>query len=116
MAPINQEKPNVLPLAAHTEHDKVPRWEQHISAGCAAFSVLLAAEALGFGAIWRTGAAADDPDFAHELGAAENESIIGFIYLGTRDGTAKALPELEPGEFHRHWQGAGGAAAEDSNS
>ena len=95
----------LIVLAALQDNAKVPQWEQQISAGCAAFSILLAAEALGFGAVWRTGAAADDAAFAKDLGAEANEKIIGFIYLGTRDGARKALPELEPSQFHRHWDG-----------
>jgi len=95
----------LIVLAALQDNAKVPHWEQQISAGCAAFSVLLAAEALGFGAVWRTGAVAEDAIFAGDLGAGANERIIGFIYLGTRDGARKSLPELEPSQFHRHWDG-----------
>ena len=94
----------LIVLAAHTEHPKVPRWEQQVSTGCAAYSVLLAAEAMGFAAVWRTGAVAEDPAFVSELGAAANEKVIGFLYLGTRDGDAKALPELRAEDFHRHWR------------
>jgi nitroreductase len=95
----------IVVLAAVTEHPKVPAWEQHISAGCAAFSLLLAAEGLGFGGVWRTGATAEDPQFARDIGAADNEKIVGFLYIGTRDGMEKTLPTLDPGDFHREWTG-----------
>lgn len=92
-------------MAAITEHPKVPAWEQRISAGCAAYSVLLAAEALGYAGIWRTGAVAEDRTFARDFGAAENEHIVGFLYLGTRAGTEKSLPALDPESFHDEWTG-----------
>jgi nitroreductase len=92
-------------MAAITEHPKVPAWEQRISAGCAAYSVLLAAEALGYAGIWRTGAVAEDRTFARDFGAADNEHIVGFLYLGTRQGTEKTLPALDPESFHDEWAG-----------
>lgn len=96
----------LLVLASVKAHPKVPEWEQHLSAGCAAFSVLLAAEALGYAGIWRTGGAADDPLFARDVGAQDNEKIVGFLYLGSRDGVAKPLPDLAPEDFHNEWNGA----------
>ena len=100
----------LVALVAETEHPKVPDWEQQLSAGCAAFSVMLAAEAMGYAAIWRTGAVARDRQFLRELGAADNEKIVGFIYLGTRDGDPKSVPELEPTQFHALWSGPASAA------
>lgn len=96
----------LIVLANLQDNDKVPHWEQQISAGCAAFSVLLAAEALGYGGVWRTGLVAEDAQFALALGAAENEKIIGFLYLGTRDGAPKNLPDINPNDFYRTWTGA----------
>lgn len=88
-------------LAAYREHPKVPRWEQRVSAGCAAFSLALAAEAQGYAAVWRTGPVAEDPLLLKALGAADGEDCVGFIYVGTRDGTPKALPQLSSADFHQ---------------
>ena len=93
----------VVVLAAVTEHPKVPAWEQRMSAGCAAFSVQLAAEALGYASIWRTGAYPDDPGLVRDLGAADNEEIVAFLYIGSRGCEAKPLPELAPADYHRTW-------------
>jgi nitroreductase len=86
-----------------SEHPKVPHYEQRLSAGCAAHGALLAAEALGLAGIWRTGDVAFDRAFMTELGLADNEEIVGFLYLGTRLGSPKPLPKLDPGEFNQHW-------------
>ncbi len=91
----------VVVLAAVKEHPKVPAWEQRVSAGCAAFSVELAAEAMGYAGIWRTGAYTEDAQLVADLGGAANEEIVAFLYLGTREGERKPLPELVPADYHR---------------
>lgn len=93
----------VVPVVALSEHPKVPPVEQRLSAGCAAQAILLAAEASGYAGIWRTGDAAYDRAVMTGLGLAEHEEIVGFLYLGTRIGTAKQLPHLETAEFVSNW-------------
>lgn len=86
-----------------SEHPKVPREEQLISAGCAAHAMLLAAEAQGYAGIWRTGSYATDSRVARALGLEDNEEIIGFLYFGTRDGEAKRLPAREVDDYVSYW-------------
>jgi len=93
----------VVVVARLTEHPKVPALEQRLSAGCAAQAILLAAEASGYAGIWRTGDAAFDPAVMSALGLAANEEIIGFIYLGSREGSGKMLPALAPADFVSSW-------------
>lgn len=93
----------VVVLAAVTDHPKVPAQEQRLSAGCAAHALLLAAEALGFSGVWRTGDAAYDPNVVAALGGADNEEIIAFLYIGTRNGSAKALPAMGTDKFVARW-------------
>lgn len=76
--------PMVLVLiACLQEHPKVPEQEQWMTVGCAGHAVLLAAQAMGLGAFWRSGDLASHPLVCRELGLAANERIAGFIYLGT---------------------------------
>jgi nitroreductase len=89
----------VIVLARIKDHPRVPPVEQRLSAGCAAHALLLAAEAQGFAGIWRTGGAAYDPATVRELGGDSTEEIVAFIYLGTRAGTAKTLPQLPITDF-----------------
>jgi len=93
----------VVVVARISEHPKVPPLEQRLSAGCAAHGLLLAAEALGYAGIWRTGAAAFDPAVMRELDLSPDEEIIGFIYLGSRPGGAKALPDIDLQSFLSYW-------------
>ncbi len=86
-----------------SEHPKVPAIEQRLSGACAAQAILLAAEACGFAGMWRTGAAAYDRALLSGLGLAASEEIIGFLYIGSRDGAAKALPSLDITDFVSVW-------------
>jgi nitroreductase len=60
----------------------IPEWEQMLSAGAAAMSILIAAHALGFVANWITEWCAYDPLVAARLGLETGERIAGFIYIG----------------------------------
>ena len=93
----------VVVVASLTEHPKVPAQEQRYSAACAAHAILLALEASGFAGIWRTGDAAFDRAVMSGLGLAANEEIVGFIYIGSREGTAKAVPALSTADFVSTW-------------
>jgi nitroreductase len=88
--------PLIVIVVACIEHrDDVPDIEQHLSAGAAAQLITVAAHALGFGAIWRTGAMAYRPAVSKSLGLKHNELIVGFIYIGT----PKAVKPLAPGDY-----------------
>lgn len=76
---------------------KVPAIEQTLSAGAAAHAMMLAASALGFGAMWKTGGAAYDPQVASALGLEAGDAIVGFMYLGTDSGEP-------PPPAHGAWQ------------
>jgi nitroreductase len=86
-----------------SEHPKVPPVEQRLSAGCAAHAMLLAAEAQGLAGIWRTGDAAFDRKVMDALWLSAQEELVGFIYLGTRAGRVKPLPDLDAGDFVSSW-------------
>jgi len=90
-------------IARLRDHHKVPRVEQLLSAGCAAHGILLAAQALGFGAIWRTGDNSYDPAVKAGLGLDAGEEIVGYVYVGSINGSPKPLSETPVAEFLSHW-------------
>lgn len=90
-------------IARVLPHPKIPESEQVLAVACAAHGVLLAAHAQGLGAVWRTGEFAYDPYVAQQLGLADNEQVLGFIYVGTPDGNPRTPPELDPRDFVRPW-------------
>jgi nitroreductase len=76
----------------HTASAKVPPVEQLLAVAAAAEAMMLAAVALGFNAMWKTGAAAYDDEVKRALGFEQADAIVGFLYLGTevQAGAAQA--------------------------
>ncbi len=86
-----------------TEHPKVPEIEQLITAGCAAHALTQAAFAQGFGAMWRSGGMMFDADVHHKMKLAENEKLVGFLYLGSA-AKFRSAPEANSADFVSHAQ------------
>ena len=83
--------PLVIAVAAHCNAGvKIPVIEQTLSAGTAAHAMMLAAFALGFNAMWKTGGPAYDETVKEGLGLAATDAIVGFLYLGTQTSAPAA--------------------------
>jgi len=89
---------------------KIPEIEQVASASAAAQTIMLAAPALGYGAVWKTGAPAYDPAVKAALGLAGEDEIIGFLYIGTDLGGSSAFPRPDAGDHVTNWAGGGGGS------
>lgn len=88
------------------DHPKTPEVEQILSAGAAMQLMQLAATAMGFGSIWLTGPNATDPFVKSALGIAEQDELVGFLYLGT-PSIEKEVPQRASVADHlEYWQGA----------
>jgi nitroreductase len=88
--------PLVIAVAAvRRASDSIPWAEQENAAAAAAQNILLAATALGYGSMWRTGDVAYDPNVKAALGLASDDAIVGFLYIGT-PREDKAKPARQP--------------------
>jgi nitroreductase len=74
---------------------KVPAAEQRDAVAAATQNILLAATALGFGSMWRTGDPCTDPEVHRALGLRTDDAVVGFLYLGTTTPEA-AKPPNQP--------------------
>ena len=92
----------IVTIAVKQEHPKVPEVEQVITAGCAAHAIVQSAFAQELGAMWRTGAMTHDPVVREGLAIAENEEIVGFVYLG-RSLKVRAAPEFDTSTLTQSW-------------
>jgi len=63
-------------------HEKIPEWEQVLSAGAVCMNLIVAANALGFASVWLTEWYAYDRTALTRLGLAESEKIAGFVHIG----------------------------------
>ncbi len=103
-----RQKPMRAPLivvvaASVIEGHKIPVVEQIVAAGAATQNIVLAAHALGFGAMWKTGEPAYDPDIKAAMGLKPSDVVVGLLYLGTPAGPGPVIDGPEPPDMVRHW-------------
>ncbi|MBU3023065.1 NAD(P)H nitroreductase [Aestuariibacter sp. A3R04] len=94
----------IVAIACYREHEKVPRVEQIASASCAVMAMQMAAQAQGFNGIWRTGAYAHCDVVRRAFELAEEDEIIGFLYLGTPAIPSIDKPALAPSDYFTRWE------------
>jgi nitroreductase len=77
-------------------HEKIPEWEQIMSAGAVCMNLVLAANAMGFATSWLTEWYAYDRQVLAQFGLADHEKIAGFIHIGqsTMDVEDRVRPAL----------------------
>ena len=93
----------VVVAAACNPAVKIPVIEQTLSAGAAAHAMMLAAFALGFNAMWRTGGPAYDELVKRALGFGPTDAIVGFLYLGTETEPPATGERREWRDLVRDW-------------
>jgi nitroreductase len=87
----------VAVVAAPHPSEKIPEWEQLLSAGCACFALVNAALASGWGANWLTGFTATDRPFLEEaFGLSAPDFVVGYVHIGTPtvDANERTRPAL----------------------
>ncbi len=73
-------------------HEKIPEWEQIMTAGAVCMNLIIAANALGFAAVWLTEWYAYDRAVLDRFGLAPSEKIAGFIHIGRNAGPRDDRP------------------------
>jgi len=78
-------------------HAKIPEWEQQLSAGASAMSLVFAAHAMGYAASWITEWYAYDRRVLDALGLSAHERIAGFVHIGrpSKPPEDRDRPKLE---------------------
>ncbi len=74
----------VVGCAVNREQTKIPEIEQVVAVGAAAQNLFLAAHDLGFGVMWKTGAAAYDSAVKAAVGLRPDDHIVAIMHLGAR--------------------------------
>lgn len=69
-------------VASYRKSEKVPRWEQEAVASGVAHMLSLLLDEAGWGVIWRTGHYTRAKAVARAHGLAENEELLGWLYVG----------------------------------
>jgi nitroreductase len=72
----------VAVIASPKPSPKVPEWEQVASASCTGYALVLAAHALGVGAVWKSAPVLHGSGLQAAFGLTEVERLLGWINLG----------------------------------
>jgi nitroreductase len=91
-------------IAKYHEHEKVPRVEQIASASCSVMAMQMAAVAQGFNGMWRTGSYAQCDTVKNGFGLAEDDEIVGFLYLGTPAFEPAPKPQRNTQDYFEYWR------------
>jgi nitroreductase len=92
--------PVVVAVLCRMQARRVVPAEQRDAVAAATQNLLLAATALGYGSIWRTGDAAVSPVVHTALGLEPADAIVGFVYLGTVPAGCELPPRrIDPAVF-----------------
>ena len=94
----------VAVVSGAAPHEKIPEFEQLLSAGNAAMNIVLAAQALGYAAQWTTGWIAYDAEAGRILGLKAGERFVGFIHVGTPTVPPNDRPRPALADIVSEWQ------------
>ncbi len=86
-------------------NDKIPEWEQLVSAGNVAFNLEHAAFALGYAANWTSRWYSMEDEPMRMLGARDGERFVGFVHIGTPTAAVEDRPRPSLAEVVSQWQG-----------
>jgi nitroreductase len=84
--------------AAPERDDPVQAREDRDAVAAGVQNILLAAEARGLAAMWRTGAMVDEPEVHEALELEPGDRIVAFVYVGLPAGPPpeRARPRIHP--------------------
>ena len=97
--------PLAIAVVSHVSEGKIPAWEQVLSSASVCTLLLVAAEAMGFGANWITDWYAYDAEARKALGLAQDEQVAGFVYIGTASEQPLERVRPEVAEITRWFAG-----------
>ena len=95
----------IVLIASPDTESNVPEWEQVASASCTGYAMVLAANALGLGAVWKSAAVLDTPPVRAAVRPDRGREVAGLdqrrlAHLTAQEATAGAPSSR--GADHRH--------------
>jgi nitroreductase len=92
-------------ISSPKENPKIPQWEMFLSGGMAAMNLVHAANALGYGTNMISNWYSDTEEGRALLGLAPHERMIGFVHIGTYEGTAPERPRPDVSTLYADYSG-----------
>ena len=95
--------PLTVAVISSPHEGEIPEWEQRLSAGAVCLMLIIAAQAMGYGANWITDWYAYDEDAGTLVGLAAGERVAGFVQLGTPAEAPLERVRPDLGELVSDW-------------
>ena len=92
-------------VSSPKENPKIPQWEMFLSGGMAALNLMIAANALGYATNMITNWYSDVEEGRALLGLAPHERVVGFVHIGTYEGTAPERPRPDVSALYADYSG-----------
>jgi nitroreductase len=77
--------PTIVTVAAKVVEGRIPVIEQITATAAAVQNMILAAHALGYGTMWKTGPGVYDDAVKAIMGFDPSDVVVGMVYIGTAD-------------------------------
>ncbi|RYZ86333.1 MAG: nitroreductase, partial [Proteobacteria bacterium] len=90
----------VLIIYSPKSSEKIPDWEQMSAASCTGYALVLAANALGYGAVWKSFAYDTGSQLRGLMRMQEGEKVLGWVNIGTEK--EREAPSPRPLDKTRH--------------
>ena len=97
--------PLTLAVISRAVDAEIPEWEQRLSSGAVCMTLIIAAQAMGYGANWITDWYAYDTDAGKLLGLADGERVAGYVHLGTSRDTPLERVRPDVDTLVTEWRG-----------
>jgi nitroreductase len=82
----------------------IPEWEQRLSSAAVCTTLIIAAQAMGYGANWITDWYAYDEAAGRLLGLKDGERVAGYVHLGTSAETPLERVRPDLGSLTIEWR------------
>jgi nitroreductase len=93
---------SVAVVSRHIEA-ALPEWEQRLSSGAVCMTLLIAAQAAGYGANWITDWYAYDAEAMALLGLEDGERVAGYVHIGTPAEPPQERVRPDVAALTTHW-------------
>lgn len=90
----------ILIIYSPVASEKIHAWEQMAAASCTGFALVLGANTLGYGAVWKSFAYDPGPMLKGLVSLSNEEKILGWVNIGTEKGRDHAPREALPMSDH----------------
>ena len=97
--------PLTVAVISRLQPGEIPEWEQRLSSGAVCMTLIIAAQAMGYGANWITDWYAYDEDAGRLLGLADGERVAGYVHLGPAAEPPLERVRPDVGAIVEEWRG-----------